>query len=88
MLVCILFATSVFSVQFKEEPFEITERDRLRAEESFRYPLRQDRSVIISMRWWNLDEQILNFVFRQIVYCLASERGVVQWREKRLYTLS
>ena len=85
MLVCILFATSVFSVQLKEEPFEITERDRLRAEELFRYPLRQDRSVIISMRWWNLDEQISHFLFGAGIAYALNRSILVEMRRYPLF---
>lgn len=81
----VLLASFAFAIRLMDEPIEITEDDRRRAEETFRYPLRQDRSVIVSMRWWKLHEQMSHFLFgAALAYALNRSFQV----EMRRYPLS
>lgn len=71
-------------VSLSESLQEINETEIRRAEEVFRYPLREDASVIVSMRWWRLDEQISHFLFgAAIAYALNRSLKV----EMRRYPL-
>lgn len=71
-------------LSLSEAPQEINETEIRRAEEVFRYPLREDASVIVSMRWSRLDEQISHFLFgAAIAYALNRSLKV----EMRRYPL-